>query len=187
MNIFILDKCPVKSAQMQCDKHIVKMPLESAQMLSTAHRVLDGDMYYDVSNKGNKVRRYALAESNDVFYKAVHQGHPCVIWTMESKANYDWHYRHFVALCDEYTHRYGRMHLSEEKLKVLLRTPPKNTPDIGPTDFRLAMSLFPECIVKGNPVESYKNYYLSKLSYVKMVWTKRDMPQWFKNKVFETY
>lgn len=170
---------------MQCDKHVVKMILESAQMLSTAHRLLDGNMYYDVSNKGIKVRRYTLAENNDVFYKAVHQGHPCTIWTMESIENYNWHYKHFIALCNEYTFRYNRTHLTEEKLGTLLQVPPKNIPKIKRTEFRLAMSAFQECIVKGDSVESYRNYYISKLSYVKMIWTKRDMPQWFKNKALE--
>ena len=183
MNIFLLNECPVISAQEQCNKHVVKMILESAQMLSTVHRLCDGVHYYDVSKSGRKVSRYTLTDDNELYYKAVHQKHPCVIWTGESKSNYDWHYRHFIALCNEYTFRYGKTHMSDEKMRVLLSKPPKNIPDVGPTKFRLAMAQFPECIVEDDPVESYRNYYVTKLSYVKMVWHKREVPEWFLNKM----
>ena len=64
MNIFYLDRNPVVAAQMMCDKHVVKMILESAQILSTAHRVLDGDEHAD----------------NVGMYKMTHKNHPSTIW-----------------------------------------------------------------------------------------------------------
>ncbi len=81
MNIFYLDKDPVVAAQMMCDKHVVKMILESAQMLSTAHRVLDGDKKAD--SRG--------------LYKMVHKNHPCSKWVRECDANYEWLWNHMDA------------------------------------------------------------------------------------------
>ena len=78
MNIFYLDKNPDLSAQLHCDKHVVKMILEYAQMLSTAHRVLDN--------------------SQDV-YKIAHKNHPCTIWVRENKSNYKWLSMMWFFLC----------------------------------------------------------------------------------------
>ena len=112
MNIFILDEDPVRAAQLQCDKHIVKMPLESAQMLSTVHRMLDGTETRRPSKSGKTMVKYwELDEPREsILYKAVHYTHPCTVWSMESVANYNWHYEHFVALHDEFVYRYGKTH-----------------------------------------------------------------------------
>ena len=85
MNIFYLDEKPMTAARMHCDKHVVKMILESAQMLSTAHRILDGNDYAD---------RRGL-------YKATHKNHPANIWVRESANNYVWLYNLFTFLCIE--------------------------------------------------------------------------------------
>ena len=108
MNIFILNNDPVRAAQAQCDKHIVKMPLESAQMLSTAHRILDGTETKRPSKSGKTMVKYWTLDNlyEDVMYSVAHRGHPCTVWSMETNANYNWHYEHFVALCDEYKYRY---------------------------------------------------------------------------------
>ena len=107
MNIFYLDRDPVIAAQMMCDKHVVKMILESAQMLSTAHRVLDGDEYAD--RKG--------------LYKLAHKNHPSTIWVRSSLENYTWLYDHMVALMAEYTYRYGKHHATERLLAPLFKSP----------------------------------------------------------------
>ena len=96
MNIFYFDECPVVSAEAQPDKMLVKMPLETAQMLCTAHRVLDGDEYADSVG----------------LYKEAYKNHPCTIWARESSSNYSWLYRHFLALGMEYNYRYGKTHAS---------------------------------------------------------------------------
>lgn len=179
MNIFLLDWDPVKAAQLQCDKHVVKMIVESAQMLSTAHRLLDGKPYYDTTRNGRKILRYDMSSSEDLFYKAVHTKHPSTIWTTESDKNYMWHYKHFIALCKEYTYRYGRIHSTETKMSEILARPPRNiTITDTLTKFRLAMSQFPECI-KECPVESYQRFYVTKQERFKMSWTKREVPEWF--------
>ena len=87
MNRFILSTDPVEAAVLQCDKHIVKMPLEEAQMLSSAHNELDG---------------------GQVAYKTAHKNHPCTVWVRETRSNYLWAVAHWKALGDEYTRRYGK-------------------------------------------------------------------------------
>ena len=103
MNIFYLDRDPVVAAKMHCDKHVVKMILESAQMLSTAHRVLDGDEYAD--ERG--------------LYKMAHKNHPSTIWVRTSTDNYMWLNRLFGALCKEYTYRYNKQHSSQKHILYL--------------------------------------------------------------------
>ena len=184
MNIFILDKDPVIAAQLQCDKHVVKMIVESAQMLSTAHRMLDGTIQIAPSKSGKRmVKHYRLFDDghlDETLYKAVHYKHPCTVWTMESDLNYDWHWIHFKALCDEYTYRYGKVHSSERLLQPL-RIRPKNIPKGKLTPFKLAMKANPECMLE-NAVLSYRAFYQTKQDRFKMVWTKRSKPGWFQEK-----
>lgn len=160
MNIFKLHESPILSAQMQCDKHVVKMPLESAQMLCSAHRILDGE------------------DADQSLYKIAHPKHPCTLWTMESIANYHWHYNHWIALCKEYEHRYGREHLSYTKFHKLLKVQPRNIPMGTLTPFKLAMGSNPECMFE-DAVKSYRAYYKTKKDNFVMKWTKREVPEWF--------
>ena len=122
MNIFILDRNPHEAARLQCDKHVVKMIVESAQMLSTAHRMIDGYQEKRPSKSGKTMVKYwkLLDEREDTMYKAVHVGHPCTVWTMNNDNNYMWHYDHFTELCREYTYRYGKVHATEKLLKKML-------------------------------------------------------------------
>ena len=162
MNIFYLDRDPKIAAQMMCDKHVVKMILESAQMLSTAHRVCDGDKYAD---------QYGL-------YKMAHKNHPSTIWVRTSEDNYDWLWQHMCALMKEYTYRYGKTHATSRLRDALLR-PPKN---ISLSD---AGGDPPQCMpdyCKGeDTVLAYQNYYiLEKSGFAK--WTKREAPVFFVEK-----
>lgn len=182
MNIFVLDENPVMAAKLQCDKHIVKMILESGQMLCTAHRMLDGTMEMRKSKSGKRMVKYFKLEDEakeDLFYKAVHHGHPCTVWTMESKDNYDWHYNHFLALCDEFRYRYGKTHETDRKLRYALVDAPKNIPTIPMTQFKLAMKSNPECMFPEDPVKSYQLYYQTKQDRFQMAWTRRQIPEWF--------
>ena len=187
MNIFVLDESPFIAAEMQCDKHVVKMVTESAQMLSTAHRILDGEMYIEKSANGRNIKRWRLDdEREDVLMKACHTGHPCTLWTMESINNYRWHYSHYCALAAEYEYRYGKKHGAfnrDTEIGEMLKWLPKklyaSQPDSRPTPFRLAMKANPECMVEGDPVQSYRNFYHTKQDRFKMAWTKRDIPWWF--------
>jgi hypothetical protein len=180
MNIFILDNDPVKAAQLQCDKHIPKMVVESAQMLSTVHRMIDGVMERRPSKSGSMLQYYKLDDyREDILYKAVHMNHPCTVWSRENCSNYDWHYKHFIALCNEYTYRYGKIHATETKLATVLRNPPKKIKYTeGKSPFRLAMGSNPECMFE-DAVKSYRAFYQTKQERFAMKWTKRKVPEWF--------
>ncbi len=181
MNIFRLDDDPVVAAQLQCDKHVVKMIVESAQMLSTVHRMLDGNLVNRLSATGRKTN-YWMHSQDDILYRAVHHNHPSTVWTRESKANYEWHYAHFIGLCEEYEYRYNKTHATYEKLHTALAVTPYNIPDIGDTPFKLAMGSNPECQFPDDPVKSYRMFYQTKQDRFKMIWTNRPVPEWFKVK-----
>lgn len=157
MNIFYLSRFPKEAAQMHVDKHVIKMILESAQLLSTAHRIVDGDT------------------ENSVLYRSTHKNHPCSKWCRESLANYYWLYELFCHLCDEYTYRYGKIHLTDSKLRNVLMTPPKNITRIGLTPIVQAM---PEQYKNADPVVAYRNYYIAEKNKF-AVWTNREKPSWF--------
>lgn len=166
MNIFRLDDCPTRSAQLQCDKHVVKMIVESAQMLSTAHRLIDG-------RKIGKL--WVHPHLDDVLYKASHVNHPCNIWVREGVENYHWLSKHFEALCKEYTHRYGKIHATWRRLGGPLFSTPSKLPQ-GSTPFRMAVGEHPW---KGSIVETYRSFYCTKQERMSMVWSKREIPEWF--------
>jgi hypothetical protein len=178
MNIFHLDKDPVVAAKMMCDKHVVKMIVEYAQLMSTAHRVLDGELYYDKTKNGRKIKRWKLdgAAQERLLYKASHVNHPSNIWVRENNENYRWLYKHFIALCVEYTHRYGKVHMTESKLSGQLWFSPRNINQIGKmTKFAQAM---PDHCKMSDAVEAYRNYYIKEKSYMAK-WTNRAVPNWF--------
>lgn len=181
MNIFFLSECPVKAAKMQCSKHIVKMALESAQMLSSTHRILDGVKTSRLSKSGNStVKHWTHPTWDHVLYKASHVGHPCTQWTMATKKNYEWHFLHWKAISNEYSHRYGKIHASWSKLKDVLSLAPENIADGKMTSPALAM---PEEFKMECPVESYRNYYFSKSENFKMEWHNSETPKWFKERM----
>ena len=140
MNIFFLDECPIKAAQMQCDRHVVKMILESAQLLSTAHRELDGDEHADEVG----------------LYKRTHKNHPSAVWARQSNSHYYWLHEHFLALCDEYSYRYGKTHLSDTKFRVALYSSPDNCPANEWVDPPQCM---PDMYKHGDTVIAYRSYY----------------------------
>lgn len=170
---------PVEAAQMLCDKHM-KMVVESAQMLSTVHRVLDGDLGTRTSKSGKRMKKHWYHPIlQDVLYDNVHEKHPSTVWTSESLSNYIWHYNHFIALCDEYTYRYGRTHACDTRFRNVFSTPPKNIPNIGLTTPRLAMESEPECKALGDPILAYRAFYQTKQTRFKMLWKNREIPDWF--------
>jgi hypothetical protein len=182
MNVFYLNSNPSVCAKEHCDKHVVKMVIEYAQILSTAHRYLDGEMYLEKSaNTGRNIKRWRLPDHREEYmYKVAHLNHPSTVWARQSNNNYNWLYYLWKELCAEYTHRYGRMHETERKLKDWLCYPPDRIP-VGPkTQPPPAMKKYPECIVEGDSIQSYQNYYReAKASFAK--WTNREIPEWYQN------
>ena len=159
MNVFFFDYSTEKCAEYHNDKHCVKMILEYAQLLSTAHRVLDGD------------------DSISVVYKATHKNHPSAIWARDNSSNYQWLYRLFVNLSHEYTYRYDKVHLSYKKLKDILRYNPAN---ITQGEFTEPTPAMPNhCKIEGDSLSSYRKYYIEEKSHI-AVWKNRPIPSWYK-------
>jgi hypothetical protein len=187
VNIFYLDHNPVEAARSHLDKHVVKMILEYAQLLSTAHRVLDGVLTVGLSKSGRKRKQYVLNDERDqVLYSATHINHPSAVWVRQNKANYDYLYALFVSTCDEYTHRYGKTHLTDSKLREVLHEFPKNIYSDdklhvwhGPTP-----AMPDECKIAGDHIASYRKYYIDKKADMAM-WTNREPPEWFINGIKE--
>ena len=179
VNIFYLHEDAKTAAEMHLDKHCVKMIVEYAQLMSTAHRVLDGEFYYGKTIKGHKIQRWKHPNKNieNTLYKASHINHPSAIWARESVANYIWLYNLFKKLCDEYTFRYGKIHSTDALLRDLLVTPPKNIKEGGVDPTRMPQAM-PDHCKKLCSVDAYRTYYIQeKKRFAK--WTKRQIPHWF--------
>ena len=138
MNIFYLDKDPVKAAKYQYNKHVVKMILESAQMLCTAHHLIMGD-------------------DADVPYKIAHPHHPSTKWVTYSASNYAWLYQHMLALGDEYTKRYGKTHLTITKCKDKLAKIPGGMFNVG---FSQPPQAMPDIFKRDCAIHAYWLYYV---------------------------
>jgi hypothetical protein len=179
MNIFYLEQDPLSCAQAHCDKHVVKMILEYAQLLSTAHRVADGRLYYEPARRtGRMVKRWYLEGPRSALYSATHVNHPSALWARENRANYAWLYELFTHLLDVYTERYGKKHKCSE-LCALLAEWPKNVPEGRFTPPTLAMPDEHKRVSK-DPVECYRDYYHTK-TFAK--WPASDTPSWWQGAV----
>ena len=180
MNIFYVDKDPVKAAKMLLDKHVVKMILECAQMLCTAKRVLDGTEYMAKTKNGRNIKRWKLDNSNEeaIIYKAGWLNHPSTQWVLQSAYNYIWLYKHMMALGDEYTKRYGKVHLTIEKLGDLLKHPPKNSP-INKKGYDATPAMPDECKIPGDVVASYRKYYIFEKQRFATWKSPSTVPAWY--------
>jgi hypothetical protein len=179
VNIFYLDHDVRKCAEMHNDKHVVKMILEYAQLLSTAHRVLDGVELIGLSDSGRKKKFWTLGDSRDyTLYKATHINHPSAVWVRQSAQNYMWLAEMLEVLCGEYTYRYGKVHKVERDglMQLLKNEFPKNLPIAPFTEPTPAM---PDDVkVSGDSIKSYRNYYINNKAHLAN-WKKRQVPEWF--------
>ena len=180
MNIFYLDHSPRKIAQWLCDKHIVKMTEESAQMLSTAHRVLDGDC-----SKIRLVSGESLVGStikNQQCYRIAHQNHPSTVWTRASNSNYKWHFDLFVQMLNEYYRRYARNRTVSNYLEFLSEEP-KN---ISLAEYSEPPQALPDIYRSDSAVDSYRAFYVGeKWRFCK--WKHQTLPEWFIPKMLEVW
>ena len=152
MNIFAVDTDPKIAAQQLCDKHVVKMILESAQMLC------------------------AVFPKGEAPYKRAFYNHPCTKWARESEENYEWLLSHAFAMCQEYTKRYGKIHKSLEAIHWCGCNYHKlDLPRIGLTKFAQAM---PDEYKNKCSVTAYRSYYNGEKAYFAK-WSKRETPSWF--------
>ena len=174
MNIFHVDSDPAIAAQSLVDRHVVKMSLESAQLLPTAHRFLDGDLYID-SSTGRRIKRYKLHDGReDLLYKSTHAMHPSAVWCRESVENYLWLVDHFAALLNEYTYRYDKRHKCTDLLYTL-QSPPFNLKEYNSTTMKCAMP--EEYKISSDPVTNYRAYYKNGKKHL-FKFTKRQPPEW---------
>ena len=155
MNLFFIDKCPIKSAQQLCDKHVVKMVLETAQMCSTA------------------MHEWGFARHLKHVYKTAYKNHPMTVWVRDNEHNFAWAVNHGLEIGKEYTRRYGKLHKSTKVLEEMddgwvhdnysnHTTPPQCMPDQFKCD---------------DYVEAYRNYYRTDKSHI-LQWTGRPVPEW---------
>ena len=144
MNIFYLHQDPHEAAKLQYNKHVVKMILESAQMLCAAHHAIMG-------------------ENANVPYKVAHLNHPSTVWARQSANNYQWLFHHFVALSKEYEKRYNKVHLSYTKCNQLLSLVPRGLSYTGLTDMPQCM---PDEYKDECSVQAYWNYYIGEKSNI---------------------
>jgi hypothetical protein len=199
MNVFYLNKEPATIAKWLVDRHIVKMPLESGQMLSTAKRLLDGEKttcsaespadgkmlsktfwlfaeerpilsaYHD----GSTLRHRWVVE-NSLCYQVAHAKHPSTVWTMDSSSNYKWHVLLLKEMLSEYTRRYGKKH-STESIVSFLEEPPKN---IACAEMTQPPPAMPNKYKHEDSVISYMQYYVGeKWKFAK--WKEGEIPSWF--------
>lgn len=159
MNIFALSSSPRSSAQMMCDKHVVKMILESAQICCTVHW---------------KHRR--LGVDYDIPYKPTHANHPCTLWAAKSISNYTWLVNHARALNDEYKFRYNRS-VDHKSWTVIQSLPSPNIPLIPLTPFAQAM---PDKYKNpSDPHAAYMTYYINEKHDI-LKYTNREVPAFIK-------
>lgn len=152
MNIFILDTDPTLAAQYQCDKHVVKMVLESTQLLSNAYPEGEGP------------------------YKRTHMNHPCSLWARECFENWSWLLDHADALCKEFTFRYRKLHKCHTLVTNMAQKHPMLQAIGHQTPFIEAM---PDNFKNPDPVVAYRNYYMG-AKYTIAKWEKgRGKPEWY--------
>lgn len=152
MNIFVLDNNIKKCAEYHCDKHVVKMILESAQMLCSTY--------------------YFTSEDYKSPYKLAHKNHPCSIWVRKSLSNWLWLRDLGLALYDEYQYRYGNRDHKAGEVILSLETPILS--DIGLTPFAQAIPLEYKDL---DAVKAYRKYYIEDKNDL-LKYTKRNIPHW---------
>jgi len=166
MNIFFLSRSPRVAAKFHCDKHVVKMIIESAQMLYSAHWVL---MPENLPNSA---------------YRLAHKNHPCSIWVRQTISNYYWLCSLAWWLCKEYKYRYGenKHHKTQTHIEWLIENPPKSIP-FG--DLTIPPQAMPDEYKQEDPILAYQLFYIeSKMKKRGIVkYSKREWPEFLvKNK-----
>ena len=161
MNIFFLDEAPYKSAEYLCDKHIPKMILESAQMLSTA------------------VQRYT--GRIEELYKPAYPNHPMTKWVGDCRDNFEWAMRNAHGIHEEYVSRYSKVHKSSNILNIIWNDNLKK--EIPEGNFTTPPQCMPDEYKNKNYVTAYRKYYQGEKKYFAK-WEKgRSVPKWWRHSV----
>ena len=165
MNIFLLSIDMKKCVQMYVNKHVVKMILEHTQILFSVHHVCG-----------------SINEEFEIVYKLTHKNHPCNVWARKSLANYMYLIELTLAICEEYTYRYGKVH----KCEAYVRQMKENLPILDDIGFTIPAQAMPdeykntdENITFEDVIESYRKYYINDKKHI-FAWKGRDVPDFVK-------
>ena len=179
MNIFVLDENPIRAAEMMCDKHIPKMVVESAQMMASAVR------RWGATDEHMPLTKAGLP------YKGAYKNHPCTIWVGDTFGNFSWLTDHAMALCVEYTSRFGKEHTCNDAITRLWHVGIVVSPSHRRTTTQFALAMPDEYrpnhseehkgdlhAIGSVAVEAYRRYYHSK-TFAK--WEKgTPAPDWWR-------
>lgn len=170
MNIFFLSRDPAEAARYHNDSHCVKMILETAQLLSTAHRVLDGD------------EKFQLQDSrNDVLYRATHKNHPSAVWVRSGVDQYRWTHDLLYYLIWEFRSRYGKPHATERLMPFLLDAPHNIVTDFY--EWQDPPQCMPDDCRGDDTVQAYRTYYAKYKNHIAS-W-KNGQPEWWNDSTFQ--
>lgn len=186
MNIFALSKCPHESAEQMIDKHIIKMPTETCQMLHTNLLYIQFCMEYNKEPTLAELKAFHKEKKSELMKPAM-LNHPSTIWARQSYDNYMWLYEHGLALCEEYNHRYGKEHGTLNRIY-------QGTMEMHTMSHFLfpAWGLTPVSIAMDNQyrientfndewefvIQSYRHYYLEGKWHI-AEWRQNRRPDWF--------
>jgi hypothetical protein len=156
MNIFYLDNDIQKAVEYHVDKHVVKMPLESAQMLCTAVKLNGGDAKYRIS----------------------HEKHPCSIWARATRQNFIWLCQFALSLCEEHRYRYEKQKYHASHAVILDCLSKADLIPVG--DFSEPPQCMPDEYKRSNAVEGYRTYYIKDKNHI-ATWKNRPVPAWWES------
>ena len=172
MNLFRLDNDPIIAAQLNQDLHCVKIILEATQLLANCYSI--EQLQRAPKTQAGNVRRYS------------HVHHPISKWVKESYPNFLWTLAHAEALSNEFTYRFGKEHFCKGFIGWCLNNLAQDVSTAPATEQPQCFKAYPSCIVPGDPVAGYRNYYrVAKKTFdmrgkiVHATWTRRDIPEWF--------
>lgn len=166
MNLFVLDIDPITCARAHYDRHLGKMALEAAQMLSTAHWERDDGSFRHFGD----------------IYLPTHENHPCNVWVRERGSNYLWTHMLATALADEWQHRFGWEHAVVDVLRYLSYAPACLEATVGlPRNFALAIPSYyaDRRAPPDEAVALYRRYYAVEKAHLRY-YTDREEPTWLR-------
>lgn len=188
MNLFVLDRNPWRAAMQHCDQHSIKMIVEYAQMLSTAHLLLDGKPVLDRMLKSGKPKYKFVHPSDHILYKKTHENHPSSIWVRSSNLSYDYTYQLFKQLSHNYSVATGKIHKTWDILGDPLEHAPANIKHVEildapplcmPDEFKFKQQHQDDW---ESTIKSYQNLYCkSKSRFATFGKYKNPQPEWYYN------
>lgn len=187
MNIFALSRNPVEAAQQMIDKHIIKMPTETCQMLHTNILYMQYVKEHGEEPQLKDLKAFHLATESNLMKPAM-LNHPSTIWARQTYANWNWLYEHGLALCDEYTYRYEKKHGTLDRILDCIPyfdvvfehnfSKKRLQPVSIAMDDKYRIPNQMEIPNWEHVIESYRHYYLEGKWRI-AEWRKNRRPEWF--------